>query len=427
MWLSTLQYSRRIGLPLLLLPVTAAGAPVGCAASLDSLYFNLCDLSAVWGIVLQALASAGIISCFVLTLVLLASIPFVQDGKRKSTIGIQLFFIFGTFGLFCLVFDFVINKDFATCASRRFLFGVLFAICFSCLLANSFRLCLLVRKNNGPKAWQIFILALALALVEVIINTEWLIITIVRPNGTNSVQPGHPCNIANMDFAMALIYVMLLIVLTFGLAVSTQWGHFKHWKKHGIFILVTVGFSIAIWIVWIVMYVYGNEKVANQTWNDPTLAIALVANAWVFVFIYIVPEICHLTKASMEQNYVEEVYPTRGVGYETILKEHQAQHMYIENKAFSMDEPNAANRPKSPYSGYSGYNGQLRNSVYQPTEMALMNKTNSLENPYDHYIPRVTISQSAFSSNASTLRAEDAFTAENRQPAQQESSNGRTF
>ncbi|XP_067860099.1 G-protein coupled receptor family C group 5 member C isoform X2 [Heptranchias perlo] len=409
-----------------LLPVTAAAAPAGCAASLDSLYFNLCDLSAVWGIVLQALASAGILSCFVLALVLLASIPFIQDDKKKNTIGIQLFFLFGTFGLFCLVFDFIISKDFATCASRRFLFGVLFGICFSCLLAHAFRLNLLVRKNNGPKAWHIFILALSLTLVEVIINTEWLIITIVRYNGTSSAPLGDPCNIANMDFAMALIYIMLLIIVTFGLAVSTQWGNFKHWKKHGIFILVTVCFSIAIWIVWIVMYVYGNDKVGNETWNDATLSIALVANAWVFVFMYIIPEICHLTKAGMEQNYVEEVYPTRGVGYETILKEQQAQHMYIENKAFSMDEPNAANKPKSPYSGYPGYNGQLRNSVYQPTEMALMNKS-SLENPYDHYIPRVTINQSAFSSNASTLRAEDAFTAGSRQPAQQEGNNGRTF
>ncbi|XP_072098433.1 G-protein coupled receptor family C group 5 member C [Mobula birostris] len=407
--------------------VTAAAAPAGCSVTLDPLYFNLCDLSAVWGIVLQAIASAGILSCFVLELVLVASIPFIQDGKKKSVVGVQLFFIFGTFGLFCLDFDFIVSEDFATCASRRFLFGVLFGICFSCLLAHAFRLNFLVRKNDGPKAWYVFLLALSLALVEVIINTEWLIITIVRNNSTHSVPLGDPCNIAEMDFVMALIYIMFLIVVTFGMAVASQCGHFKHWKKHGIFILVTISFSIAIWIAWIVMYIYGNDKVGSQSWNNPTISIALVANAWVFVFLYIIPEICHLTKASMEQNYVEEVYPTRGVGYETILKEQQAQHMYIENKAFSMDEPNAANKSKSPYSGYSGYNGQLRNSVYQPTEMALMNKPSPLENPYDHYIPRVTISQSAFSSNASTLRAEDAFTDENHQTAQQEGSSGQTF
>lgn len=410
------------------LPVMAAVSPPGgCGADLDSLYFNLCDLSSVWGIVLQAVASAGILSCFVLLLVLLASVPFVQDGKKKSALAVQLLFIFGTFGLFCLVFDFIVGEDFATCASRRFLFGVLFAICFSCLLAHSLRLNYLVRRNNGPKAGYIFLLALGLSLVEVIINTEWLIITVVRNNGTHSTTPGDPCNVAEMDFVMALIYIMFLIVATLVSAVASQCGHFKHWKKHGVFILVTICFSVAIWIAWIVMYAYGNGRVGNGRWNDPTLSIALVANAWVFVFLYTIPEICHLTKASMEQNYVEEVYPTRGVGYETILKEQQAHHMYIENKAFSMDEPNAANKPKSPYSGYAGYNGQLRNSVYQPTEMALMNKSGPLENPYDHYIPRVTINQSAFSSNASTLRAEDAFTAESRRTAQPEGGSGQPF
>ena len=29
----------------------------------------------------------------------------------------------------------------------------------------------------------------------------------------------------------------------------------------------------------------------------------------------------------------------RGVGYETILKEQKGQSMFVENKAFSMDEP----------------------------------------------------------------------------------------
>jgi G protein-coupled receptor family C group 5 protein C len=35
------------------------------------------------------------------------------------------------------------------------------------------------------------------------------------------------------------------------------------------------------------------------------------------------------------------MYPTRGVGYETILKEQTGQSMFVENKAFSMDEPNS--------------------------------------------------------------------------------------
>ncbi|XP_029455098.1 G-protein coupled receptor family C group 5 member C [Rhinatrema bivittatum] len=389
----------------------AQTAPAGCGNDLDPLYYNLCDLSAVWGIVLEALASAGIVSTFILTIVLVASIPFIQDSRKKSFIGIQVFFLLGTFGLFCIVFDFIVKMNFSTCASRRFLFGVLFGICFSCLLAHTVSLNFLVRKNKGPRGWWIFAIALGLSLVEVIINTQWLIITIVR-NGTGT--PGNPCNIENKDFVMALIYVLCLILATFVSVCPTQCGRYRHWKKHGIFIFLTISLSIAIWVVWIVIYVYGNQQMGTSpSWDDPTLAIALVSNAWTFIFCYIVPEISLLTKPASDQSFEEDLYPTRGVGYETILKEQKSQSTFVENKAFSMDEPSSAKKPISPY---SGYNGQLRSSVYQPTEMALMNK-GTPETPYDVIIPRATANSHAVGSTSSTLRAEDAFAAQSRQEA----------
>lgn len=356
-------------------------------------------------------------SSFILTIVLLASIPFIQDKRKKSILGTQVFFLIGTFGLFCLVFDMIVQKYFSTCASRRFLFGVLFGICFSCLWAHAINLNYLVRRNSGPSGWLIFGIALALSLVEVIINTEWLIITIVRTTGT----PGVPCNIENQDFVMALIYVMFLIVAGFVTCWPALCGRYGHWKKHSAFIIITLFLSACIWIVWIVMYVYGNIQVGNPVyWDDPTLAIALVSNAWAFIFFYIIPEISQLTKANMEQTFEEELYPTRGVGYETILKEQGSQSMYVENKAFSMDESQAA--AKRPVSPYSGYNGQMKSSVYQPTEMALMNKNKS-ELPYDIIIPRATVNTHPVNSGNSTLRAEDAYPAQNRQNANNGQSN----
>ncbi|XP_063817202.1 G-protein coupled receptor family C group 5 member C isoform X1 [Pseudophryne corroboree] len=384
--------------------------PSGCGQGLDSLYYNLCDLSAVWGIVLQAFTSAGIISSFILTIVLVASTPFIQDKKKKSMLGTQVFFLIGTAGLFCLVFDMVVKKDYATCASRRFLFGLFFAICFSCLGTHAVNLNYLVRKNTGPSGWWIFGIAIALSLVEVIINTEWLIITIVRTTGV----PQMPCNIGNEDFVMALIYVMFLILAGFMTAWPALCGRYGHWRKHAVFIIITLFMSICIWIVWIVMYVYGNIQAKKSVyWDDPTLAIALVSNAWAFIFLYIIPEISQLTKPSLEQSFEEELYPTRGVGYETILKEQTSQSMHVENKAFSMDEPQTAKRPVSPYSGYSG---QLRSNVYQPTEMALMNK-NTGEIPYDVIIPRATANTHPAISGNSTLRAEDAYSAQSRHNA----------
>ncbi|XP_034413941.1 G-protein coupled receptor family C group 5 member C [Cyclopterus lumpus] len=378
------------------------GTPAGCGPNVDSLYYNLCDLDAAWGIVLEALAAAGVVFCFVLFISLLASVPFARDANRRSSTALHACFLVCTFGLFCLTFAFIVGKDFSTCASRRFLFGVLFAGCFACLLVQSARLNVLVRRDCGPRAWALCLAAAALWLVEVVINTEWLIITVVRrPRGplNTTAQTGGaaaPCDIANEDFVMALIYVMTLILAVVVASLAVMAGKHDRWKKDGAFILLTSAASVGIWVAWIVMYVYGNEKRGGPTWDDPTLAIALVANAWAFLLLYTIPDICGVTGgAESPQSFGEDLYPNRGVGYETILKEQSSQNMFVENKAFSMEEPKPAVKPVSPYSGYSG---QLRGSVYQPTELALISKAAAHRPPevsYDMAIPRASTHSAA--------------------------------
>nr|XP_025968251.1 G-protein coupled receptor family C group 5 member C [Dromaius novaehollandiae] len=397
---------------LALLPACRAqtGPPPGCGEDLSSLYYNLCDLSAAWGVVLEAVASLGVVTSFVLTIVLVASVPFVQDPQKKSLVATQAVFLLGTLGLFCLTFDFIVGPDFSTCASRRFLFGVLFAICFSCLLAHALALNFLARRNRGPRGWVTLAVALLLALVEVIINAEWLIITVARREGGSP----DPCKVAEADFVMALVYVMFLLVAAFGAAWPALCGRYTRWRKHGVFILATTGLSMAIWAAWTAMYLYGNQRAGGKPgWDDPTLAIALVSNACAFVLLYVIPEVTHVTRRGPEQAYEDDVYPTRGVGYETILKEQKSQSMFVENKAFSMDEPSFTKKPVSPY---SGYNGQLLPSVYQPTEMALMHK-GPAEGPYDVILPRASPASPAMGSASSTLRAEDAFAAQARHAA----------
>ncbi|XP_026510217.1 G-protein coupled receptor family C group 5 member C [Terrapene carolina triunguis] len=407
-----------VWLPLSLAPVCQAqeAPPSGCGTDLASLYYNLCDLSAAWGIVLEALASFGAVTSFVLTIILVASLPFAQDPRKKSLVGTQAFFLLGTFGLFGLTFDFIVKRDFSTCASRRFLFGVLFGICFSCLVAHALTLNFLARRNHGLQGWVTFGVALLLALVEVIINAEWLLITLVRSNGPSQ----DPCTVANEDFVMALIFVMFLLLAAFATAWPALCGRYKHWRKHVVFILLTTSLSMIIWVVWIIMYLYGNQQRGGPAWDDPTLAIVLVANACVFVFFYIIPEVSHVTRPGPEQAYEDDMYPTRGVGYETILKEQKSQSMFVENKAFSMDEPASAKKPVSPY---SGYNGQLVTSVFQPTEMALMHKGPS-EGNYNVILPRASANSQMTSSTNSTLRAEDAYAAQSWHAAAQKDGKG---
>ncbi|XP_041937972.1 G-protein coupled receptor family C group 5 member C isoform X1 [Alosa sapidissima] len=377
---------------------TVNNPPQGCGPNVDSLYYNLCDLSAVWGIVVEAFAGAGAIGSLVLFIVLLASLPFLTDPGKRSSMGLHAGFLVFTTGLFSLTFAFIVGRNFSTCAARRFLFGVLFAGGFSCLVAQNVRLNLLARRDTGPRGWVLCLGALGLWLVEVIINTEWLIITVVRypTNTTIGIGSGPanaiPCNIANDDFTMALIYVMCLLLATVLTALPAFAGRHKQWRGEAACVLATGLLSMGIWAAWIAMYVYGNDQAAGggPSWDDPTLAIALVANAWVFLLLHTIPAVCGFGNTEDEDlpGFREDLYPSRGVGYETILKEQSSQNMFMENKAFSMDEPNSGHKPVSPY---SGYNGQLRSSVYQPTELALISKginTKSEVQSYD--IPRAT-------------------------------------
>uniref|UniRef100_A0A8B9U380 G-protein coupled receptors family 3 profile domain-containing protein n=1 Tax=Anas zonorhyncha TaxID=75864 RepID=A0A8B9U380_9AVES len=116
---------------------------------------------------------------------------------------------------------------------------------------------------------------------------------------------------ANKDFVMLLIYVLFLMALTFLMSMFTFCGPYKGWKRHGAHIFVTVLFSIAIWVVWITMLTKGNQSLNRPEWDDPVVAIALVSNGWIFLIMYIIPEICFLTttggglnsKATLEMYY----------------------------------------------------------------------------------------------------------------------------
>ncbi|GLD57645.1 G-protein coupled receptor family C group 5 member C-like protein [Lates japonicus] len=56
-------------------------------------------------------------------------------------------------------------------------------------------LALLERRGRGPRSWMLCLGALGLWLVEVIINTEWLIITVVRSPLSGVVVPDLSCSI----------------------------------------------------------------------------------------------------------------------------------------------------------------------------------------------------------------------------------------
>ncbi|GAA6218231.1 G-protein coupled receptor family C group 5 member C-like [Lates japonicus] len=387
-------------------------APKGCASSISSIYYNLCDLTTVWGVVVEAVAAAGVVTSFVLFIILMASLPFVTDKKRKGMVALQAGILVCTLGLFGLSFAFIVGQYSTSCAARRFLFGVLFSGCLACLAMHGLWLALLERRGRGPRSWMLCLGALGLWLVEVIINTEWLIITVVRSPLSGVVVPDLSCSIDKKDFVMSLIYVMVLLVAVVLMAVPSLTHKHKQWRRDGAFILVTGLFTVAIWVTWIVMYIHGNRVAGNPSWDEPTLAVAVVSNAWVFLFLYTIPEICLLTQEDPDKEQPpdgEHVYPARSLVYDNILKESAPpkQNVYIENKAFAMDEPPTV--PSKPVSPYGAYNGQLRSCVYQPTEIALVTK-GLTKMDQDAMLFRATTPSFNPGSSSSLPRSDDSLT-----------------
>lgn len=357
-------------LAFLLLFVIASGASEnastsrGCGLDLLPQYVSLCDLDTIWGIVVEAVAGAGALITLLLMLILLVRLPFVKDKEKKDPVGLHFLFLMGTLGLFGLTFAFIIREDETICSVRRFLWGVLFALCFSCLLSQAWRVRSLVRHGKSPSGWQLVGLALCLMLVQVIIAIEWLVLTVLR-----DAKPA--CTYESMDFVMALIYDMILLVATLGLALFTLCGKFKKWKQNGACILVTAFLSVLIWVAWMTMYLFGNTRLQQgEAWGDPTLAITLVASGWVFVIFHAIPEIhCTILPAPQENtpNYFDTSQPRMR---ETAFEEDvQLPRTYMENKAFSMDEHNAGKVVTTPWVRLWGHLSQ-RNPSFSPVEMA---------------------------------------------------------
>ncbi|XP_053307854.1 G-protein coupled receptor family C group 5 member C-like [Spea bombifrons] len=330
--------------------------PDGCGPYVKSMYYALCDLKSAWGIVIETVAALGIFTTLVLALIFLALAPSVTRDERKGSIAINFMFLIGVLGIFSLVFAFLIAPNAAVCACRRFLFGVLFAMCFACLVAHSVRLNYLVLQNRGPGGCLVFLLAIGLFMVEAVINVEWLLITNVRHSLWSAELPGSPCNITNQDFVTALVYVMFLILASLLIPCPVLCGHYLQWKRHGKYIVATAFSSIIIWVTWITMYLYGNDKLGyKQVWDDVLLAVALLTNGWVFIFFYIIPELVEMKRAGYQ-------YETDSLSVMKRLSE-SPPSIIVENRAFSMDNLEAneqaenrrtQDKPVSPYSNYSG-------------------------------------------------------------------------
>uniref|UniRef100_A0A8D2KZ38 G-protein coupled receptors family 3 profile domain-containing protein n=1 Tax=Varanus komodoensis TaxID=61221 RepID=A0A8D2KZ38_VARKO len=283
---------------------TTMAPPPGCG-NIDPDYHFLCDICEAWGIGLETVAAAGILASLVLLLAFFILAFMIKDKNKKNMAPIQFLFILGTLGILGLTFAFIIRLNSKTGPTRFFLYGVLFALCFSCLLMHASNLTRLVRGR--PPLSQLSMLghALGLTFVQVIIGAKYIILTAER-HGIDLVRMGREQR--NKDFILLLTYVLVLMALTFMISMFSFCGPFRGWKRHGVHIFLTLLFSIAIWAAWISMLLLSGvpDGGTESKWDDPLLGIALVLNGWVFLMTYAVPEICLLATPCEPRNYPPE-------------------------------------------------------------------------------------------------------------------------
>ncbi|KAI4882694.1 hypothetical protein NFI96_021836 [Prochilodus magdalenae] len=266
--------------------------PLGCSSSLDPEFYFLCDLHTAWGIVVQALTVLGFLTSLALLLgVLLWCVCVCCSCRQRlgskhaqgSACVSTVLFLLAVGGIFALPYSFIVRLTERTCPVRVFMFGVLFSLAFACLLART-----LVMLGCGMRGgWCEPGLALALALVQVVIAVEWLLVVLVRD--------GQSCRYSQEEFVMLLIYVLALLAIATLLSLrflcrgttysssAMQWPQY-HGRLQGLMLSLTLLLSAAIWVIWITLLTRGNKEMSRRpAWDDPVISIALTANGWVLL------------------------------------------------------------------------------------------------------------------------------------------------
>ncbi|XP_026862388.1 G protein-coupled receptor, class C, group 5, member Ba [Electrophorus electricus] len=346
--------------------------PWGCGFGLTRPYTLLCDLEAVWGVVVEGFAAAGILTALLLALVLLCRLRSVTEAEKRSGVGPILLLLLGIVGLFGLSFAYLIERNQSLCVVHRALWGVLFSLCFSCMLVQGVRLRRLGRERRSPCGCALTGLALGLAAVQGIVAAEWLLLTVLR-HGQQA------CQYEPLDFALACSYVLVLLIAALVAAVLAVCSKAQPWRCNAVWLLVSCLLSVLLWATWIGFYVYGNKALEKAPeWDDPVLAVALVAQGWLLLLCHAAPE-AHVCLRPPAQPSAPDYFDTsqnstrmRETSFDEDIP--LSHRQFVENQGYGFDENTAGLRSGGQHNGNTGTrpSAPFRSNVYQPTEMTMI-------------------------------------------------------
>ena len=257
------------------------------------------------GIVFTVLTALGILFTLLLFVFLVIMYP-IKGGT--SVIGYLL--LVGVICVYAINFAFILEPRESVCGIRRLGLGVVYAICFACMLVkvlNTWRIGdELDVSFIGPSYTRLshpcslLLIALFLAFIQGLIGTEWLILQ--NPDYV-STSEGCVCTPEDRyedDLVISCVYVMLLILLTFIFSAVTVDSKENHYEAR--WILITTCISIVVWIAWCILYVTLDVEPWHRDW------VVIIANLVIATTILF---LIYMRKLILLYRYREEMEDER--------------------------------------------------------------------------------------------------------------------
>jgi len=263
----------------------------------------------VW--VIPVLIAAGII-ILVLTIFeifLLAKAINKNPSRRHLFLGQML--LAGLLACSGMAVVYTLKPTPITCAVIRLGSGLSYSLVYSTLLV---KLVFLISLNSGvylPATYQSLLLCFAI-LIQLVIGIQWLVSAPpdVADSAISQDEAIFTCATLFRQQLLGLLYVVFLISVVVLLAFKSR-GVRENYRE-AMYVGLTMGFTVAIWIVWIVA-----GLIVPTRYQDVCSACGLIACTSITFVIMFMPKGRQLSAMGKEGVYAEDrtdVYTGSGTG-----------------------------------------------------------------------------------------------------------------
>ncbi|GAB6028076.1 hypothetical protein CHUAL_002296 [Chamberlinius hualienensis] len=243
-----------------------------------------------WATTVIIIAAAGVLmTAYIFVYVLIKICDRTLTGNQF--LGILL--LISVMSMYSTCILFVMPPSEAMCNWRNFLHSFSYSLCYGVLFVKVMQLRSLVSLGLGGRLShlnQAFTLFYMVGL-QVALNIQWSILTrpvfgvVMIENNQSEDGGAEPrCLTTTSDFIWSQVYVMLLLVLTFGYALYTR--NIRRNHNEGRWVLLAAGISIPIWISWIVAYL-----LVPTEYQETAVCGGLILSATIVVCAVFFPKI----------------------------------------------------------------------------------------------------------------------------------------